>query len=220
MSQLTGGHRVGLVAGQEGDVDVLHGSHLRYVLGVACNIDAETVEGEDVAVVAPLGMELQVPISDVVGRNGFKGNVVGNRLAVAVLHRLSVAKHVGTTLVGDELGVFFGQLLDGIGAVVVLMLVGYEDIVGFGELGVVCLPVAEFQHGVYLYFLAVVLDADAGVHECMEHDGLAALGLERVCFVGVGCGCCGCLLVFALLATCRGEADGSQKDKENFLHCV
>ena len=51
-------HRVALVAGQEGDIDVLQVGHLGDVLRVSCDIDAQTVEGEHVAVVTALGVEL------------------------------------------------------------------------------------------------------------------------------------------------------------------
>lgn len=60
MHELVRGHGEGLVAGQEGDVDadLLEVGHLGNVLGVAGDVDAQAVEGEDIAVVAPLGVEL------------------------------------------------------------------------------------------------------------------------------------------------------------------
>ena len=57
-NQLVGGHGVGLVAGQEGDVDVFDVGHFGNVFGVAGNIDAQAVDGQDVAIVASFGVEV------------------------------------------------------------------------------------------------------------------------------------------------------------------
>ena len=56
---LFGRHGVGEVAGEEGEVDIAEGGHLGDVFGVAGDVDAEAAEGEDVAVVAALGVEFE-----------------------------------------------------------------------------------------------------------------------------------------------------------------
>ena len=68
--KLLGCHRVGLVAGQEGNVDVLDLLHLGDLFGITRDIDAQAVERQDVAIVAALGVELQVPLGCVVSRYG------------------------------------------------------------------------------------------------------------------------------------------------------
>ena len=69
-------HRIGLVAGEEGDVDVFDVSHLGDVLGVTSDVDPQPVKGEDEAIVAPFGVELLVVWGGVVGRDSLNGDVV------------------------------------------------------------------------------------------------------------------------------------------------
>ena len=59
-NQLLRSHRVGLVAGQKSYVNVPDGFHFRNVLRVPGNIDSQAVDGQDIAVVAPFGMELRM----------------------------------------------------------------------------------------------------------------------------------------------------------------
>ena len=73
LDQLVGGHGVGLVAGEESDVDVLDGCHLGNVLGITGDVDAQSVDGKDVSVVSSLGVELGAPLADVIGGNGLDG---------------------------------------------------------------------------------------------------------------------------------------------------
>ena len=186
--ELLGRHGVGLVAGQEGDVDadVVELFHLGDVLGVAGDVDVEAVDGEDEAVVAPLGMELGASLGVVVGGHGLDVEVVGQLQVVAVGHHFALAELVGAALVGNEARLLIGEQPDGLGVEVVAMLVGDEDVVGLGQGGKVDGTLAQLAHGVDLDFLAVVFDADAAVHEGVETDGLAALGLEDVNLGRVG----------------------------------
>ena len=183
--ELVGCHGVGLVAGEKGDVDVVEVCHLGDVLGVAGNVDAEAVEGEDVAVVASFGMELEMPFGDVVGRNGFDGDEVGEGEAVAVVEDVATTCHVGTTLVGDEACVGGRKLLDGLLVEVVAMLVGDKDVVCLRIGGVVGGAAAQLANGVNLDFLAVEDDADAGVHEGVDLYRLAVGCGEYVHFFAV-----------------------------------
>ena len=50
--ELFGGHRIGLVAGQEGDVDVAKFCHFRNIFRVSSDIDAQSIEGEDISLVS------------------------------------------------------------------------------------------------------------------------------------------------------------------------
>lgn len=206
MYQLLRGHRVGLVAGQEGDVDVLDGLHLGDVLGVAGDVDAQAVEGEDVAVVAPLGMELQMPFGGVVGRDSLHGDVVGQFQTVAVVHRRALAEHLYTTPVHDQLRALFAELPDGRLVVVVEVLVGDEDDVGLGQGGVVNCAVAQFRARVNFNLPPVIFDADAGVHQGVDSDGFPALGGELVRFV------------VRLLPAGRKQPDRGQYADEKFFH--
>ena len=58
IDELTGCHRVRLVARHEGDVDVLDVLHLRDVLCIACDVDTQPVDGQDLTVVAPFRVKL------------------------------------------------------------------------------------------------------------------------------------------------------------------
>ena len=98
-------HGVGLVARQEGNIDVLDVCHFGDILSVACDVDPQTVKSEDEAVIPSLGMEVLVAFRGVVGRNGFDGDVVGELENVTVGHYGAITEHIGTVLVGDELGV-------------------------------------------------------------------------------------------------------------------
>ena len=68
--QLIDCHCVRLIAGQEGNVDIPDGFHLGDVLCVAGNVDAQSVEGQDIAVVTTFWMELRATFRVVIGRNG------------------------------------------------------------------------------------------------------------------------------------------------------
>ena len=186
MQELVGGHRVRLVAGQEGDVDSLLSialggggevSHLRNVLSVAGHIDAEAVEGDDKTIIATFRMELQVPLGDVVGGHGLQAEVVGQREAVAVLHDLgcghgNILQQVGATPVGDETSGVAREQTDGRRVEVVTVLVRHEDVVGLRHGCVVDGAVAECADGVDVDMTVADVEADAGMQECMEANNL------------------------------------------------
>lgn len=185
VDELLDRHGIRLVAGQEGDGDVFDLNHLRDVLGVAGDVYPQAVEGEDEAVVPPLGMELLMAFGGVVGGNGLKGDVVGQLEPVAVGHHRAIAQHLGAALVGNQLGVVACQHFNSCRVEVVEMLMGDEEVVCLGHGGVVDGFLPQFRHGIDHDFLAVVFDADAGVHQGVKLDRLAALGGEAVDFVGV-----------------------------------
>ena len=87
--QLFCGHRIGLVTGQEGDVDILDSRHLGNVLRVACNIDSQPVDSQDIAIVAPLGMELRATLRRIICRNGLHRKALGN-LQICSLSPLAI----------------------------------------------------------------------------------------------------------------------------------
>ena len=64
--QLIGRHRIRLVTRQESNVDILNLRHLRDILGIAGNIDTQAIDGKDIAIIAPLGVELLASGSGVV----------------------------------------------------------------------------------------------------------------------------------------------------------
>ena len=173
-------HRVGLVAGQEGHVDVLDVCHLRNVLGVACDVDTETVEREDVAVVTSLGVELLVFGCGVVGRHCLDGDVGSISANVAVLHHESIAEVSEDCLIHVDARGWGADLVDGGTIEVVFMLVGDKDDVGLGEGGVVSFGLEPHAHGVYFDLDAVVVDLHTGVLDAGDGDFLTALGGELV----------------------------------------
>ena len=105
LDELLGLHGVGLVAWQEGNVDVFEFCHFGDVLGVAGDVDAQSVDGEQVAVVATFGVELEVAFGGVIGRYGLHFQVA-ELLFVAIVHDGACREHVGTALVGDKTGVW------------------------------------------------------------------------------------------------------------------
>ena len=77
LHQLIDSHGVGLIARQESNVDILDGFHLWDILCIASNVDAQAVEGEDIAVVTSLRVELFATGGGVIGRYRLEGDVVG-----------------------------------------------------------------------------------------------------------------------------------------------
>ena len=203
-NELVGCHGVRLVAWKEGDVDVPQVRHLFDVLGVASDVDAETVDGEHIAVVTSFGMELEMPFGVVVGRYGFHADAVGYLLAVAVLHDFACTEHVGTALVGNESRLGTAEGGEGALIEVVAMLMGDKDVVGLRHGRIVDDFLSHLADGVNLYFLAVVLDADAGMDEAVELDFLATGCAEhidgvRTFLIGGGSGlACGDVLACTL----------------------
>lgn len=125
-------HRVWLVAGHEGDIDVFDGLHLWDVLRIASDVDAQAVDGQDVAVVASFRVELCTSLCGVIGGHGLYRDVFECRL-LTIAHDLAITQHVCTALVGNQLRLVASQLLDSLLVEVVAMLVGDEDVVGLGH---------------------------------------------------------------------------------------
>ena len=163
-------HGVRLVAGQEGDVDILQVGHLGDVLRVASDVDAETVEGEYVAVVTALGVVLLAPWGGVIGWYGLDDDVGSVFDSFAVAHDESVSEVSEDSLVHVDACGWGADLMDGSTVEVVLVLVGDEDDVGLGEGGVVGLRLEPHANGVYLDLSAVVVDLDAGVLDAGDGD--------------------------------------------------
>ena len=176
-------HGVGLVAGKEGHINVFDAVHFRNVLGVTGNVDAQPADGEDIAVVAPLGMELQMPLRGVVGRHRLNCKPAADLSAPAVSHDRPVAELGGTVPVDEKLRPIFGQGGDGGRVKVVEMLVRDQNHIRFGKLGVVDGAASGIAHRVDLDFLPVVFDAYAGMGQRMDFHGFAVrrdktVGLE------------------------------------------
>ena len=191
--QLVRRHRVGLVAGQESNVDVLDVLHLGNVLRVARNIDAQAVKRQDVAVVTPFGMILLAALRRVVGGHHLQARLLSGPVVIAVAHCIAAAVELNTAVVGDEIGLRMAQQANGLRVEVVAVLVGHQDGVGLGHRRVVDRAVAQLCHGVDVDLPSVVLNTDAGVDEGMEGHGPSAGGGEYVRLKGggrlLGAGC-------------------------------
>ena len=185
VDKLARSHGVWLVAWHEGDVDVADARHLRNVLGVSRDIDSNTVDSEDEAVVTSFWVELGVSLSGVICRHSFNGNVVDVGF-VTVLHDQSVTNLVSTTLVGDEFCFLLSKSLDGRLVEMVSMLVCDEYVVGLRHGGIVHIAVSEFVDRVDLNLLAIEFDAYASMHNRMELERLSALGFEYVDLIVAG----------------------------------
>ena len=152
LDKLFGGHRVRLVAWQEGDVDILDILHLWNVFRIAGDVDAQSVKGKDIAVVATFRVELCVTLRGVIGRHCHNSEVIGCLQFVAIAHHLPIAQHVSAALVGYQSCLVIGQRLDG-------LFVRHEDVVGFGYCAKVNSLPAQLCHWVNLYLLSVILDS-------------------------------------------------------------
>ncbi len=181
--QLVDCHCEWLVAGQEGDVDILDGLHLGDVLCVASNIDAQTVERKDITIVATLGMILCTAFRVVIGGYGLDFDIGGIDDAVAILQGNAVAEHVIDGHVRIDAGGRGAHAGDGLAVEMILMLMGDEDDVGLRELVVVGSGLYSEAYGVNLDLRAVVVDLDTGVLDARERDFLAVLGGKLVDFL-------------------------------------
>ena len=59
----------------------------------------------------------------------------------------------------------------------------HEKIISLGHGGIVNYFVTQFSHWVNLNLFSVILNADAGMNECMKRHRLATFGLKHVGFV-------------------------------------
>ena len=169
------GHRVGEVLGQEGQVDlrkVLHGGNRFRVAG---QIDLESVEIEDIAVTYAARME-QVAVGiatvHIVRLHGPDADAGPSAAGIVGQHHVT-AVHPPDVLAHDE-GRFRGfDLGKGLFVVMVVMVVGDQDQVGFGIAGeVVDLAVRVGIDGLATYaepYGGVAQHLDPKVtHRCRE----------------------------------------------------
>ena len=177
--QLLWSHGVGLVAGQESNVDLAHLVHLGDVLSIASHIDTQVVEGQDKTVVAAFGVELFTTGSGVVGGNSLYLDVVECR-RITVGHHLTIAQHLCATCVGHQSGAFFRQRLDGFLVEMVAMLMRHQDEVGLGLLAVIHTAVAKTANGVDLYLPTIISDADGCVDQGFKFQGMTCLGHKLI----------------------------------------
>ena len=84
MDKLLRGHGVWLIARHEGDVYILDVCHFGDVLGITCYVDAQSVNGQDEAVVPALGVEFLVCLRGVVGRYCLYVYIIGYLEAVTI----------------------------------------------------------------------------------------------------------------------------------------
>ena len=203
LDHLVYSHRVGLVAGQEGHVDILDVCHLGDVLGVASNVDAEAVEGEDIAVVTTLRVILLMSGCGVIGWHRLDGDVLCIFAFFTVRHHQSVAEVSVDGLIYVDARGRCANLMDGSTVEMILVLVGDEDDVSLGEGGIVGLGLEPHAHGVYLDLYTVVVDLHTGVLDARDGHFLAALGGELVYFL------CGAY-------SQRHHSDGNQATKQSF----
>ena len=173
-------HGVGLVAGQEGHVDVLDILHLVDVFGIAGDVDPQSVDGEDVAVVAALGVELLPALGRVVGGNGLDFDLFANCLSFAVGKRRASAVELLDRGVQVDLCPLFLEGVYGVLVIVVEVLVGDEDQVRLGEFRVVGRRIHFLAYRVDMDLFSVVLNAHGGVLDGGDGDVFATLGLEDV----------------------------------------
>ena len=99
LHQLFCRHRIGLVARHKGDVDVLNVLHLRDVFCVASDVDAQPVDGEDIAIVATFRVEMCTPLGNVIGWYGFYGEVFGYLILSHRPFVLTIFYHTETVIV-------------------------------------------------------------------------------------------------------------------------
>lgn len=181
--QLVDSHRVRLVTGQKGDVDVLDVGHLRNVLCVTGDIDTQTVEREDISIVTTLRMELCVAFRIIVCRHGFDLDVGGIYDAVAVFQWNAVAEHVIDSSIRIDAGGRCSYTGDGLAVEMILVLMGDEDDVGLGELIVVGCGLYAKAYRVNLDLCTVVVDFNTGMFDACECDLLATFSGEFVHFL-------------------------------------
>ena len=177
---LFGSHGVGLVDRQESDVDIFDIFHFRDGLGVACDIDAEAVYGQDVAVVATIGMEFLPALGRVVGGNSLDFDLFAYDLGFAVGKGRAGAVELFDRRVKVDLRPLFLQKVYGILVIVVEMLVSDENEVGLGEFGIIRGGIHLHSHRINMDLLAVVLNAHGGVLDGGDGHIFAICGLEGV----------------------------------------
>lgn len=128
-------HRVGLIDGQEGDVDAMQGFHFGCIFPVSGDVDACTSDSQDVtAILSFAGVELLTVFGGVVGRNSFDREVVARGERIARLHRQALAsqRFAAGPVAHDGCGCG-GESGDGRAVQMVVVRVGNEDQIGLGQ---------------------------------------------------------------------------------------
>ena len=132
-SGLALGHGIWQVEADEGHIDVFQVTHFRDVLGVATDIDAGAAEGDDIAIAAPLVMELQAVLRQVVHGNGFDIDADPVDVVAVAQHERVGLQRGGQLFVdgdrGDDPGVT-GNSRQGGGIEMVAMDIRDQDQVG------------------------------------------------------------------------------------------
>ena len=169
-------HRVRLVTGQEGDVDILEVGHLWDILRITSDVDSQAVEGEDIAVVAAFGMELCVIRGGVIGWYCFDADIIRILYFVAIAHHQSVLEVSEDSLIYVDRSSRRTDLVDSLTVEVILVLVGDEYDVGLWEGGIVGLGLQPHAYGIHLDLHTIVVDFHTGMLDASDGYFLAALG--------------------------------------------
>ena len=189
LNQLINRHCIRLVARQEGNVDILNLCHLGDILGVASNIYAQAIDGQDIAVVTSLRMELGTTLRIVVSRNDLQGDVVTIGHAVAISQSDAITKHVIDGHIGIDGRCRSTNLGYCLALEVITMFVGDEDEVGLRKLPVVGLRLGTDSNGVNLNLNAIVGNLQARMFDTSDFYRLTALCGKLVCLL---CGITAC----------------------------
>ena len=178
-------HCVRLVAGKECDVDILQRRHFRDVLCVACNVNAKSVNGQHVAVVASFRMKLRSTGRRVIGGDSFNLNAFGNRKTFAVLKRRAGTELLLNSGIDDDLSSALLERGYRGGVKVVEMLMRDDNDVRLRKRRLIRLRF-ELHDGVNLNLKPVVLDSQAGVLDRGNRYDFAALCCELVRLISAG----------------------------------
>ena len=135
-----GTHCKGQVHADKGHVDVFKRAHFGRAFGVARDIDTQAVNCQNIAVVPPLRVEIQAVFCRVIGGDRVDGDVVPNRV-LAVGNRAGFGferlwQHVQNSGVGNQCCRIACECCKRVGVIVIAMLVGDQDQVGGGQIGI------------------------------------------------------------------------------------
>ena len=180
IDELISRHSVGLVTGQEGHIDGAEFCHLGNIFRIAGNIDAETVENKDIAVVTSLGVELLTSRRGVVGGHSLQLNVIADIDAVTVADGKTIEPAVIDTSRFVDDGSRVAQRADGLKVEVILMLMRDEDDVRLGERGVIRHGQGTVGDRINLNLRAVEVYFQTGVLDARDGYVLARRRGERV----------------------------------------
>ena len=167
-----------MVHREEGNVNVFQVSHLGDILGVAGHVDAEAVDGEDIAVAVALGMEHFAAGGGIVGRDRVHDDAARKFGPLPVRNGLALADLGAAGLIEDQPGTLRGKDVDGGGLEMVLVFVRHQDDIGLGKLHRVVRMLAVLAHRVDLDGQAFVGDFQRAVLDEGDPHRFAAVGPE------------------------------------------